>query len=33
MKRLQGQLGGRPAISKSVPVEQLMARIDALIKG
>jgi CheY-like chemotaxis protein len=31
LKRLAGQLGGRPAISKSEPVEKLVARIEALI--
>jgi putative two-component system response regulator len=28
---VQAQVGGRPAISKSVPVDQLIARIEALI--
>jgi len=32
LKRQQHQLGGRPAISKSAPVEELLARIEALIK-
>ena len=27
----QGQLGGRPAISKDTPIEQLIARIESLI--
>jgi CheY-like chemotaxis protein len=28
----EGQLGGRPAISKRAPVEQIVARIEALLK-
>ena len=32
LKRQQHQLGGRPAISKSAPVEELLARIESLIK-
>ena len=28
----QGQLGGRPALSKDAPVEQLLARIESMIK-
>ena len=32
LKRQQDQLGGRPAISKSAPVEELLARIESLIK-
>ena len=31
LKRLAGQLGGRPALSKSEPVDQLVARIEALL--
>jgi CheY-like chemotaxis protein len=31
LKRLSGQLGGRPAISKSEPIDKLVARIEALI--
>jgi CheY-like chemotaxis protein len=31
LRRQQGQLGGRPAISKDAPIDQLIARIDALI--
>lgn len=31
LKRLSGQLGGRPAVSKSEPVAKLVARIEALI--
>ena len=31
LKRLAGQLGGRPAVSKSEPVDQLVARIEALL--
>lgn len=27
----QGQLGGRPAISKDAPIDQLVARIESLI--
>lgn len=27
----QGQLGGRPAISKDAPIDQLIARIESLI--
>jgi CheY-like chemotaxis protein len=32
LKRLQGRLGGRPAISKNAPVAKLVARIESLIK-
>ena len=32
LKRQQDQLGGRPAISKSAPVDELLARIESLIK-
>ena len=31
LKHLSGQLGGRPAISKSEPVDKLVARIESLI--
>jgi len=31
LKRLSGQLGGRPAVSKSEPVAKLIERIEALI--
>jgi CheY-like chemotaxis protein len=31
IKRLAGQLGGRPAISKSEPLDKLVARIEQLI--
>ena len=31
LQRLAGQLGGRPAVSKSEPVDQLVARIEALL--
>jgi len=31
LERLSGQLGGRPAVSKSEPVARLVARIEALI--
>ena len=27
----QGQLGGRPAISKHAPIDQLVSRIESLI--
>ncbi|HXJ08938.1 MAG TPA: response regulator [Burkholderiales bacterium] len=32
LQRQQHQLGGRPAVSKSAPVEELLARIESLIK-
>ena len=28
---VQGEVGGRPAVSKSVPIDQLIARIETLI--
>lgn len=31
LKRLSGQLGGRAAVSKSEPVEAILARIEALL--
>ena len=31
LKRLSGQLGGRPAVSKSEPVAKLVERIEALL--
>jgi putative two-component system response regulator len=31
LKRLSGQLGGRAAVSKSEPVEAIVARIEALL--
>ncbi|HEY3073780.1 MAG TPA: response regulator [Burkholderiales bacterium] len=31
LKRLAGQLGGRPAVSKSEPIAKLVERIEALI--
>jgi CheY-like chemotaxis protein len=31
LKIQQGQLGGRPAISKDAPIDQLIARIESLI--
>ena len=31
LKHLSGQLGGRPAISKSEPVDKLVARIESLL--
>ena len=30
-RQLAGQLGGRPAVSKSEPVDKLVARIEGLI--
>jgi CheY-like chemotaxis protein len=33
LKQNKGQIGGRPAISKNAPVEQLLARIESLIKA
>jgi putative two-component system response regulator len=33
LKRLSGQLGGRPAISKKAPLDQLVARIQQLLKA
>jgi CheY-like chemotaxis protein len=32
VKRVQGRLGGRPAMSKNGPMDQLVARIESLIK-
>jgi CheY-like chemotaxis protein len=32
MKRMRKQIGGRPAVSKDVPLEQLVARIEELLK-
>ena len=32
LKRLAGQLGGRAAVSKSEPVETIVARIEALLE-
>ena len=32
LKRMGKQIGGRPAISKDVPLDQLVARIEALLK-
>jgi CheY-like chemotaxis protein len=31
LKRLAGQLGGRPAVSKSDPVDKLVQRIESLL--
>ena len=31
LKQLAGQLGGRPAVSKSEPIEKLIGRIEALL--
>ncbi|HZQ72133.1 MAG TPA: response regulator [Burkholderiales bacterium] len=33
IKALQGQIGGRPAISKRAPVEELVKRIEQLVAG
>ena len=33
LRRLAGQLGGRAAVSKSEPVEAILARIAALLEG
>src|SRR6185295_2621224 len=33
LKRVAGQLGGRAAVSKSEPVEAIVARIDSLLAG
>jgi len=33
LKRLAGQLGGRAAVSKSEPVEAIVARIESLLAG
>ena len=33
IKRLQGRIGGRPAIPKSAPLGDLLARIDAMLQG
>jgi CheY-like chemotaxis protein len=33
LKRVAGQLGGRAAVSKSEPVEAILARIDSLLPG
>ena len=32
LKQRQGQVGGRPAVSKSAPLDELVAGIDALAK-
>ena len=32
LKRMRKQIGGRPAISKDAPLDQLVARIEALLK-
>jgi CheY-like chemotaxis protein len=32
LKRLAGQLGGRAAVSKSEPVEAILARIESLLE-
>ena len=33
LRERQGQIGGRPAVSKSAPVEELIEAIEALLKG
>lgn len=33
LAKLQGQLGGRPAISKSAPLGQLIERIESMMQG
>jgi CheY-like chemotaxis protein len=33
LKRVAGQLGGRAAVSKSEPVEAILARIESLLAG
>jgi CheY-like chemotaxis protein len=33
VKRLQGRLGGRPAMSKNAPMAKLVARIESLLKA
>ena len=33
LKRVAGQLGGRAAVSKSEPVEAIVARIESLLAG
>ncbi len=33
IKRLQGQIGGRPAIPKSAPLGDLIARIEAMLQA
>ena len=33
LKQLSGQLGGRPAVSKSEPIDKLVARIESLLAG
>jgi putative two-component system response regulator len=33
LQRLSGQLGGRAAVSKSEPVEAIVARIESLLAG
>ena len=33
LKRLSGQLAGRAAVSKSAPVEEILGRIEALLRG
>ena len=32
LKRLQGQIGGRPAIPKSAPIEELLGRIETMLE-
>jgi len=33
LKRLQGEIGGRPAVPKSAPLGDLLARIEAMLEG
>jgi CheY-like chemotaxis protein len=33
LKRLAGQLGGRPAVSKSDPIDKLVQRIESLLSA
>jgi CheY-like chemotaxis protein len=33
IKRLQGQIGGRPAIPKSAPLPELLERIEEMLQG
>jgi CheY-like chemotaxis protein len=33
LKRLRGQIGGRPAVPKSAPLSDLLARIEAMLQS
>jgi CheY-like chemotaxis protein len=33
LKRLQGQIGGRPAVPKSAPLPELLERIESMLAG